>query len=122
MTIAQEAMCLCCFAPAAGLTSLIFNCASLLFVLHLEKSKLKPPHGGGLVGLFSCTFALSYYLLKTFCPRGDNFVNATKCCYIFVAIADSLRGKKTKSKRIICNLLSSKTCTAKTAGALSGRR
>ena len=23
-------------------------------MLHLEKSKLKPPHGGGLVGLFIC--------------------------------------------------------------------
>ena len=98
MTIAQEAICLYCLASAAGLTSLIFNCASLLFVLHLEKSKLKPPHGGGLVGLFSCTFALSYCLLKTFCPRGDNFVNATKCCYIFVAIADSLRGKRLNLK------------------------
>ena len=37
-------------------------------------------------------------VLKTFCPRGDNFVNATKCCYIFVAIADSLRGKKLNLK------------------------
>ncbi len=85
---------------ASGQTFLIFNCSSPLFVLHLEKSKYKPPHGGGLVGLFSCAFALSYCSFKTFCPRGDNFVNATKCCYIFVAIADCLRGKKTKSKRI----------------------
>ena len=54
MTIAQEAMCLYCFLPASGLTFLIFNCSSLLFILHLEKSKLKPPHGGGLVGLFIC--------------------------------------------------------------------
>ena len=83
MTIAQEAMCLYCFLSASGLTFLIFNCASLLLVLHSEKSKLKPPHGGGLVGLFICA-SVSCELGDELCEVVAPLVELFLFCLLFM--------------------------------------